>query len=505
MKRESGSVSAKVKANREEEYCLRVALVKRHQCSRAYIDRNSDILKIPNFTACFTKTLKHDSKGQADREEVMKMLAGVRKCQCYLEKIEYPGTMRLINPSVVYSWDLIGPYKSSTDIPLPPKYESAELAHEMVELYAMALLRDVPFSEFGTSPLVAELNLSLGRVDLLFRGTTPGDLIGPYISQFLYLPYSNGLLEITQKYRTYLPGVDYMTKLDLALSAQNGTVKEGPVTKGVARYIITPRDGASFIHVDDTLQCGQAAALILNRLKCPGPKGSPFGKAPKPSQENGLCHADAVQERPFVDLGILDLYDVMTGATRVAMVSCWYHKWSIFQLRPEELGIIIERLYRHESLPQPHSDLLRSPILQKIQEKFGSRLLPQAYPEGSPPHPAYPSGHAVYAGVVTTILKAFYDEDFIFDGSVPNQDGSELVPLGQKLRVGDELDKLASNMALLRCVAGIHYRSDAAGIQLGEEIAISLLQDYVLRYTQKVTFSFHRRDRRLVTINNCQE
>lgn len=90
-------------------------------------------MKVPNFTACFTKSLKHDSDGQADKEEVMKMLAGVRKCQCYLETI---------NPSVVYSWDLIGPYKSSTEVHLPPKYESAE----MTELYAMALLRDAPFS-----------------------------------------------------------------------------------------------------------------------------------------------------------------------------------------------------------------------------------------------------------------------------------------------------------------------------------------------------------------------
>lgn len=157
------------------------------------------------------------------------------------------------------------------------------------------------------SPLVAEVLEDLGlpqtRPDFLFRGKTVADPTGPY---------SNGLLEITQKYRTYLPGVDYMTKMELTLSVQNGTVKEGPLEKGPARYIITPRDGASFIHVDDTLQCGQATALILNRLKCPGPNG----KVSKPSLENGFCHADAVQEKPFVDL-----YDVMTGATRIAMMS----------------------------------------------------------------------------------------------------------------------------------------------------------------------------------------
>jgi hypothetical protein len=296
-----------------------------------------------------------------------------------------------------------------------------------------------------------------------------------------------------------------MIELSSALSCQNGLVKEGPVGRTEPRYITTLRDGASYVHLDDPLQCGQTAALILNRLRCPGPKGSPFGKAPKESKEHGFCQAETVQEKSFIDLGMLDLYDVMTGAIRVAMMSCWYHKWSICQLRPEELGIIIERLHHHEDLPRPHSELLRSSILKQVHEKFGSRLLPQAYPEGSPVHPSYPSGHATYAGAVTTILKAFYDEDFSFDAVIPSPDGTELLPLGQKLRVGDELDKLASNMALFRSAAGIHYRSDSKGIELGEEIAISLLQDYVVRYCQKVEFKFHRRDGRLVTISNSEE
>ncbi len=42
-----------------------------------------------------------------------------------------------------------------------------------------------------------------------------------------------------------------------------------------------------------------------------------------------------------------------------------------------------------------------------------------------------------------------------------------------------ELNKLASNIAMGRNFAGIHYRADAdLGISLGESIAISCLQDY---------------------------
>ncbi len=36
-------------------------------------------------------------------------------------------------------------------------------------------------------------------------------------------------------------------------------------------------------------------------------------------------------------------------------------------------------------------------------------LLPMAFPEGSPMHPAYGAGHATVAGACVTILKAFFD------------------------------------------------------------------------------------------------
>ncbi len=39
-----------------------------------------------------------------------------------------------------------------------------------------------------------------------------------------------------------------------------------------------------------------------------------------------------------------------------------------------------------------------------------SYLLPQAYPEGAPTHPAYGAGHATGSGALATMLKAFFDE-----------------------------------------------------------------------------------------------
>jgi hypothetical protein len=36
-------------------------------------------------------------------------------------------------------------------------------------------------------------------------------------------------------------------------------------------------------------------------------------------------------------------------------------------------------------------------------------LLPQAFPEGSPTHPCYPTGHGAVAGACITAIKFFYD------------------------------------------------------------------------------------------------
>jgi len=80
---------------------------------------------------------------------------------------------------------------------------------------------------------------------------------------------------------------------------------------------------------------------------------------------------------------------------------------------------------------------------------------------------------------------------------VPSPDGLALLPcLGYAPTVGAEIDKLAFNVALGRNWAGIHYRSDdMAGLRLGEEVAISVLQDLVCTYTEDFKgFSFTRID-----------
>jgi hypothetical protein len=110
-----------------------------------------------------------------------------------------------------------------------------------------------------------------------------------------------------------------------------------------------------------------------------------------------------------------------------------------------------------------------------------------AFPEGSPTHPAYGAGHATVAGACVTILKCWFKEstklvDIGLDPVEPTPDALALIPYtgpdAGELTVGGELNKIASNVALGRNTAGVHWRSDGSeSLKLGEQVAINLLRE----------------------------
>jgi membrane-associated phospholipid phosphatase len=170
-----------------------------------------------------------------------------------------------------------------------------------------------------------------------------------------------------------------------------------------------------------------------------------------------------------------------------ALKAAWYQKWMVHRrLRPEEYAGRVHHHQRGTATYPIHPTLLGSQAVAATLEAYGSYLLPMAYPEGCPAHPAYPSGHATVAGACVTMLKAFFNESFpIPRPQVASDDGLELVEYPGTLTVGRELDKLASNVAMGRVLAGVHWRSDAeAGVTLGEAVAISLLRDLTATYPE---------------------
>jgi hypothetical protein len=108
------------------------------------------------------------------------------------------------------------------------------------------------------------------------------------------------------------------------------------------------------------------------------------------------------------------------------------------------------------------------------------------------------------AGAGATLLKAFFNEKALVPAPViPSADGLSLLPYtGSALTIGGEANKLAFNVAMGRNWSGIHYRSDAEfGLQLGEQVAISLLQDTVNCFTEDFGgFQFTKLDGTPVTI-----
>lgn len=153
------------------------------------------------------------------------------------------------------------------------------------------------------------------------------------------------------------------------------------------------------------------------------------------------------------------------------------------------------------------NDILQASILDRIfqENDEDSYLLPQAFPEGSPLHPSFPAGHATVSGACVTVLKDFFDESFTFpnpvipDPTLDNDDdksGTKLVHYSgsdkNSMKVGGELNKLASNISIGRNMAGVHYRSDyVESLLLGEKVAISILEDQAEDFNELYCLKFH--------------
>lgn len=147
----------------------------------------------------------------------------------------------------------------------------------MAELYWQALTRDVPFLEYGTNPLTLEAASDLSSFSdfrgpkanskvttgTLFRGDTPGELTGPYISQFLLKDIPYGATTIVQRYRTTVTGSDHMTSYEKWLDIQNGSTPAAPLFDPKPRYIRNGRDLGEYVHQDFSFQGPLSACLVL--------------------------------------------------------------------------------------------------------------------------------------------------------------------------------------------------------------------------------------------------
>ena len=460
------------------------------------------------------------------------------------------------------TFDLEGPDAQAVTMPPAPSLDSAEFAAEVAEVYAMALLRDVPFASFETEAKVQTVITELGKLpwfsketieasavaqrrrrliqlppnpasgftyDQVFRGITPGDQVGPYISQFLSrgTPELGGLnhplegvvqygaLPLQNRVRIATPCKDYMTTWQWWLDVQNGadlrgkeTYESGQKLEDRYRFIATPRDLATYVHYDALYEAYLNACLAMLALGIPFDPGIPFQAGDQLDRQQG-----------FAQFGGPHILSLVTEVATRALKAVRFQKFNVHRrLRPEAIAGRVHRWKTQaDSSLKPVECLCqmldKTSLLTEIQKhnadqnngrhndkrdmdsRDGTYLLPMAFAEGSPMHPAYGAGHATVAGACVTILKAFFDHGVVLPKPYvqASTDGQKLVSFGSpelELTVEGELNKLASNISIGRNWAGVHYFTDYyESIRMGERIAIGILEEQKLTYGENFSMT----------------
>jgi len=510
---------------------------------------NGDEKTVPAFAAQFSKTLEHSfqnglltPQGQTSYSQLVKAMSNGEQSDFNAIVRANGATIKLVG----LAFSLQGADSSLFEMPLFPLINSPKAAALLLENYLMQLSRDVLFSEYGTglgtdsngaggsltndaAMVLQDLGNaytgprnSSGIVDasVVFKGNFYGSLIGPSISQFLFQPIktvgapSFDAIIFTKSIQSYpiASNREFGVSFNDFVTIENGRIPKPytPEDFNGKRFIVTGRDLASFAHFDTPYEAYYNAVAILACNNFPFSRYLPY--------RNGTI----TNEAPFVTMGLGDVVAMVGDVTVEAFRAAWAQKWRAHRtLRPEAFAGLVQKakvtgqnpFNLNQSLFETHSSIN---VLELIKAKntlqagfhanmlsaleASTYLLSQVYPEGSPAHPSYPSGHATIAGACITVIKAMFEgstliKDFVTP-VIPNPaDPTQLTPLvgddENILTVASELDKLAFNIADGRNWSGVHYRADGLqGILLGENVAIEYLREQACKYTEQTFNGF---------------
>lgn len=380
-------------------------------------------------------------------------------------------------PTAGVVFDLEGPDPQAVTMPPAPELCSDELTFEMAEVYELALLRDTPLTFFDDDGANnADLTASIDRLNDLeyakdgfpgrprmvaangkldrqtvFRGSSPGVAMGPYVSQFMLMGNNDqtgtstpadgkityGAQQIDQRVPMAPVGDDYMVDFADWLDVQqgfdvnklNGTAPGQALGGQGRRFIHTPRDLATYVHFDALYQAYLNACLIL----LSGGTAFDPGFDNLSGATNFKVMTNAVgQDMMAANSGGFALYGgphILTLVTEVAtraLKAVRFQKFNThIRLRPEALAARLEKAKEIEKaypnvcgcLTTMAKDLKKTTDainkhnknLPAPRKSADTILLPMAFAEGSPMHPSYGAGHATVAGACVTILKAWFD------------------------------------------------------------------------------------------------
>jgi membrane-associated phospholipid phosphatase len=291
-----------------------------------------------------------------------------------------------------------------------------------------------------------------------------------------------------------------MTNFSEWLAVQNGN-RTGHQNQAESQlqYLHDGRGLAAWTHVDVLYQAYFVAFLVLTSIGAPLNPGNPYLGS---TTENG-----------FGTFGAPDFASTLAEVATRALKAVWYQKWQVhLRARPEAVGGIVHLLKTGQganTTGRLSNVLMNSQGLQLSFNQYGTWLLSQAFPEGSPTHPSYPTGHGTVAGACITVLKFFFDGNFVIpDPVVSSDDGLTLLPYtgsdAGQLTINGELNKLGHNVSFGHGIhAGIHWRSDTdISLLLGEAVALSILRDRARTYNERFAVSLTKFDGTVATITN---
>jgi hypothetical protein len=508
---------------------------------------NGDAARFTDFSGSWSKCLPHPYLGivnPAAWQSLTHALQTGRFQDFQNIQVGNPGgpgfTGTLNGPMGALAYDLEGLDSHATNIPPAPSITSAQTAAEMVEHYWASQIRDVQFTQYGSSSVVAQACADMNNMSYvrshgsqypypvtpanIFRGQfVPGDgnVQGPYISQFLLQPTMFGVQPLSQMFQRFLSvgegGADYCTDPAEYLAIESGFPPNASLQfDSTYRFVRMGRDMTAYTHVDALHQEYFIAGLVLAGIGAPVNPGNPYVGS---LSEHGFGTFGSASSQA----GPVDAVGTIPEMATRALKAAWFHKWIVnLRQRPEEMGALIQALATHQHpMPQAsnylHHDVLNSAALPLMYSKYGSYLLPLAFPEGAPSHPCYPTGHGTVGGACIAAIKFYFDGTQRIrpllqaagrDVYVPSEDGLSLeVYTGSdrdELTVNGELNKLGWNVTFGHGIhAGIHFRSSSYwSLLLGEQVGLSILTDRANSYAEPFNIHITKFDGTIATISN---
>ena len=284
--------------------------------------------------------------------------------------------------------------------------DNSNIIWEMATMFAMASNRDKKLSDLQIS-----------------------------VSPLLYISHKSLPIDYTSKFRKYMPWVDYMTNRNEFIRIQNWLNPIDSIIENGAWYIETPRDLIAVVHKD--LPQERAINIYFWLIKLwAKPK---FGW--------------------FISNGPIWIADVVNTTVKKAMQQTRYRKYKYNRIRPEEVAWLFE--FRDtltwevkKRVDKNYFEYTTRPEIANSKVKYGTYLLPQAYPEGSPLHPDYPQWHSTFAVVVQAFINTMFDTEYMIPNYVADR---WLLIQSGSISIWNATQLFVDNIAIGRDYAWVHF------------------------------------------------